>query len=422
MLKKSHYARIEKIILVLIVLFLVTLQDLYSSPMNLTFTIWTGNRDQIALLQSFIDEFNAKSGAEVTVDFQTIPFSEYTTKLVLQLQGVNPPDLGWILETTAPGFIDAHTLVDLTDALKDYDPGDFIAPAMQLWQREGRTYAIPFSTSPFFVFYNRDLFRKAGIPAPDALLEKDTWTWAAFRESALKVKKATGVYGFQGTDGQMYDARIWHTLVPVIRSYGGDVWKGKSVLIDAEPSVKAITLIHEMLTVDHSIVPPGSLSDFFTGAAAMTFGQLSRVSKLASVDWVWGIVPMPKGPAGYCPVIGQAAIGAFSRGKHKEVAAKLVAYMTSSHCVARMAGIWPPARLSVLNDKAFFNSNAFLSADIMKTTVAESIRKGCIMPAHSLFPQIELETRPLFDRLWRPDADVKALLKQIAQIMRKYIK
>jgi multiple sugar transport system substrate-binding protein len=293
---------------------------------------------------------------------------------------------------------------------------------LSLWIKSGKTFAVPFSTSPFFVFFNEDLFRKAGVPLPTEYAARDNWTWDTFRSSAAAIKKTAAVYGFQGTDGQMYDARILHTLVPVIRSYGGDVWDGKRVLVDGKEALQAVTLIHMMLNRDHSIVPPGSQNDFFSGGAAMTFGQISRISKLASVTWKWGIVQMPKGPAGSSPVVGQAALGVFAKGKNTKISAELAACMTSQGCVARMAGIWPPARTSVLFSDEFLKSNPAVSPDAMKKIVAESIKTGRVLPAHIMFPQIEMEMRPLFDRLWKPETDIKATLGEIARVIRKYVK
>lgn len=408
--------------LVLTAVFTLSVNGLFAAPVDLTFTTWTGNKDQLALLQSFVDEFNTKATTPVNVTFQTIPFAEYTTKLALQLQGSTPPDLGWILETTAPTFIESGTLVDLNASLKAYNPDDLNPLAMALWKKANKTYAVPFSTSPFFVFYNEDLFRQAGVATPPEQVTKGTWTWESFKSAAAAIKKTTGVYGFQGTDGQMYDSRILHTLLPVVRAYGGDAWVRNQVMMDGKGSIDAVSLVHSMLNKDLSIVPPGNQSDFYAGAAAMTFGQVSRVSKLASVTWKWGIAPMPKGPMGSHPIVGQAALGAFAKSKNAKVASELVAYMTSASCVTRMAGIWPPARMSVLFSDAFLQSNPAISPETMKSVVADAIRSGQVLPAHVMSPQIELETKPLFDKLWKPETDVKATLGEIAKVMRKYVK
>jgi multiple sugar transport system substrate-binding protein len=390
---------------------------------ELRFVTWTGNQAQLDLLGTFAKEFAQKSGANVAVKFETIPFAEYTTKLALQLQSSSPPDAGWILENTAPTFIEGKLLYDLTKAMKPYDPADFSEPAMGLWKKGGKTFAVPFSTSPFIVIFNRDLFAKAGIPAPDELMAKGAWTTAAFRESAAKIKAATGVYGFQGIDGQAYDARIWHNLVPFIRGFGGDAWTdGGKVEINDAKSIAGVGFFRDMLLKDGSVVPPGDQSDFFNGAAAMTVGQLSRVSKLANVSWKWGLATLPAGPASDAQVLGQAAMGVFAKGKNAALAADLVAYMTSESCVARMAGIWPPARKSVLASEAFLSSNAAVPPAVMKSVIAKAIEVGKTLPAHKNFPQIDMQAKAEFDKLWKPSSDTKTVMDAVAAIVKKNLK
>jgi multiple sugar transport system substrate-binding protein len=388
---------------------------------ELRFVTWTGNQAQLDLLGTFAKEFAQKSGKNVTVKFETIAFAEYNTKLALQLQSSTPPDAGWILETSAPAFVEGNLLLDLSAAMKPYNPADFSEPAMELWKKGGKVYAVPFSTSPFVIFFNRDLIAKAGMASPDELMARGDWSLAKFREIALKVKKATGVYGFQGVDGQAYDARIWHNLIPFIRGFGGDAWLDDgTVMINSEKSIAGVNFFRDMLLVDASVVPPGDQSDFYNGAAAMTVGQLSRVSKLAGVSWKWGMATLPAGPAINSQVIGQAGMGVFAKGRNAALAADLVAYMTSESCVARMAGIWPPARKSVLDSGAFLTSNPAVAPAVMKSVIANAINVGNVLPAHKNFTQIDMESKAEFDKLWKASANVKGVMDAVAAIVKKY--
>ncbi len=392
-------------------------------PVDIKISTWTSNKDQIAILDSFVREFAQKKGIEIHADFETITFAEYTTKLSLELQGNSAPDAYWVLENTAPAFIASGYMADLTDALQAYDYSDFSQPAMGLWVKNGRTYGVPFSTSPFFVLYNEDLFAKAGQKTPSEMASDGTWTWENFRKTSKAIKDATGVYGFQTVDGGGYDARILHNLIPIVRAYGGDAWDDQgNVKINSKESVAAIKLFHDMVYEDGSVVPPGDQSDFYAGAVAMTVGQVSRVSKLADGSFKWGMAPMPSGSAGSSAVIGQAAIAANAKGKNVGLAKELVAYMTNKDCVARIAGIWPPARKSVLESEGFLSSNKLVTPQQMKTAVAASIKSGRVLPSHIKYPQIEVESKMVWDKLWNKDADVQAVCDEVAKVYTKYVK
>ena len=387
---------------------------------KLRFTTWTGDKEQLGLLKSIADEFNASQNTYKTdVSFETVPFQDYVSKITLQLSGSNPPDLGWMVETAAPTFVNSGVLVDLKESLRKYDFPDLNPMALELWSNGGKVYGVPFSTSPFVIFYNKTMIEKAGVPVPSDLAAKGEWTWEAFRKIAKAVKDKTGVYGFQGMDGMTYDKRVWHTLVPLIRSYGADAWdRSGTIGLNSPQAVQAVKFFHEMVYRDKSIVPPGDQSDFYAGNAAMTAGQISRVTKLKDVTWKWDLAPMPTGPTTVSDTIGQAAIVVFGAGKNKEAARELLAYMTNKENVLKMAKYWPPARVSVMKSDAFLKSNPLISPESMQKAVVSGLLQGKVLPSHEKFPQIDLAASAQFDKLWNPSADVQAVMDAVAQAVK----
>lgn len=377
-----------------------------ASAEDLRVTVWTGNAQQLAMFDGFAAAFK-KTHPDVNIKFETIPAGDYTQKLTFQLAGGNAPDLGWIMEDSAPAFEDAGALVDLSSTLKDnadYDFADFSQPAMGLWETGDKVWGIPFSTSPFMIYYNKDLFDKAGLEDPGTLAAKGEWTMDAWREDAKTIKDKTGVWGFEFKDGQGYDTRIMHAMMPPIRAYGGFAWNGKECGFNKPEAVAAMTVLHDMVYEDKSIVPPGDQSDFFAGNAAMTINQISRVPNLANASFKWGLAPLPTGPAGASPVIGQAAFVVFAQGKHKDLAAEFLAFVTNKDNVKTMAKYFPPARKSVLADPDFVNGNPAIPADQMKF-VADAIANGKVLPSSVHSPQILAAMKPKIDAFWRADAD-----------------
>lgn len=386
---------------------------------ELRVTIWTGNDAHLAMLKGFAGSFKA-THPDVTVRFETIPPGEYTQKLTFQLAGGNPPDLGWMMEDAASTFAKAGVLEDLAptlNAAKGYDFADLSAPAMGLWQGNGKVWGVPFSTSPFVIFYNKTMFDKAGLETPLQLAAKGQWNMAKFQEVAAKLKQANGKWGFEFKDGQGYDTRIMHALMPPIRAYGGDVWANKECGFDKPDAVAAVQQLHDMVFKDKSIAPPGETGDYFSGNSAMTINQISRASLMGKAGFEWGIAPLPTGPAGESPVIGQAGIVLFAAGRQKDIAADFVAHMTNKENVATMAQFFPPARISVLNSPGFVSSNKLIPAEQMKV-VANAIAKGKVLPSHEKSPQILAAMKPRIDALWRADANVEQSLKAVCTAIR----
>jgi multiple sugar transport system substrate-binding protein len=355
----------------------------------------------------------------VSVTFETLPFSEYTSLLTLQLAGSNPPDGGWLLEGTGPTFVESGVLANVRPYLEsqaDYDYADFSPDAMSLWVDGDNTYAIPFSTSPFLIFYNVDLFEQAGAATPQDLMAANNYTWESFGESLRTVTRETGVYGFQGQNGQPYTSRIWHTLVPFLRAYGTDAWDAEGLHLASDEAIEAASLYHQLIFEDGVIVPPGDRADFFAGSAASTINQISRVPTVMQAGFSWEIAPLPGGPAGSTNVIGQAAMGVFQESDNRDEAIRFLAFLTNAENVSTMAQFFPPARQSVLEAGALASRNPNISDESI-VYVEDGIRFGRVLPAHVRFPQLDLAAQGAFDQLWQPNADVPAVMESIADTL-----
>lgn len=400
---------------------LITVAMLFASTSiaqtTLRFTIWSGNQAHLDMLNGFAESFR-EIRPDVSVRLDVIPFADYVQKITLQLAGGNPPDLGWLAEATAPTFVDAGVLANLGPVLRsdsDYDFADFSTSALGLWVKGDAVYGVPFSTSPFIMYFNADMFAAAGLETPDVLAARGEWTWEAFRSAAKAIADATpaGTYGFEQSDGEGYGARIWVTITPMLRSFGGDAWGASDECMLTEPeSIEAMAFYHAMIFDDRSIVPPGERADFFSGRSGMTMTQLSRAASLAGATFKWGLAPLPTGAAGDKAVVGQAGVVVFNNSPNRDLAIEFARHVTNQQNVATMAQFFPPARLSVLDSEAFLTSNAIVSPEGM-AVIADGIARGSVIPSHPLFPQIDASARPIFDEMWRADADVPAVLGRI---------
>ena len=384
---------------------------------DLRFTVWVGPGAAMDMLNDIATQYTADH-SNVTISFDTIPFGDYTSQLVLQLAGSNPPDGGWILETNAPQFVQSGVITDLTPTLTsypDYNFGDLEASALTLWQDGDALYGLPFSTSPFLIIYNADAFKAADLESPNELAAKGEWTWEALAKAAKTITDTQKMYGFESNDGNVYTDNFWGTMIPFMRAYGGDAWDADgNCLLNSEGSVAGVKLYHDMVYVDHSAVPPGEVATFVGGQAAMRIGQISRVAQLDGAGFAWDIAPMPTGPAGTASVVGQAALAVFRNSPNQATALDFLAFMTNEANSETMAQFFPPARGTVLNSDAFLNSNTRLTPAQM-ALVVDGIKIGKVLPSSPNFSQINLQARALFDELWAPDADVQTTMDAVCE-------
>ena len=403
--------------------------DTSNDPVTLRFTTWTGNETQLALLNEIAAAYKVEH-PNVTVNFETIGFEDYPTKLTLQLAGGDPPDMGWVVEVVAANWIKAGVLEDLAPTLKadaDYNFDDFSAGPLAGWTNGDSLYAVPFSTSPFFVIYNIDLFEAAGQATPAEMITAGEWTWENLAKASKVVaeKNGKGTYGLQASEGgNFYGGNLFQGITPFVWAYGGNLWTPDytTCQLNTPESVEALSLVQSMVVTDKSVVPPGETISFTTGKVGMAMGQVSRIGPLKDATFKWAIAPLPAGPEGVKPTIGQAAIGVFSAGKHKAAATDFLAYITNAENVTKMAKFWPPARKSVLATDVVAKNYPVLDPAVVKAAVNESINIGQVVPSHPDFAKLDLTLRPFFDQMWTAGADVQALMDEACTAGAPYFK
>ncbi|QDZ12905.1 ABC transporter substrate-binding protein [Devosia ginsengisoli] len=381
---------------------------------NLRMTIWSANEAHLAMFNEIAEGFKA-THPNVTVSFEPLPFDSYTTTLTTQIAGGNPPDLAWILETTAADFVNSGALAPLSDAFaatEGYDIADVSEKATALWTRDGQLYAYPFSTSPFALFVNNDVITAAGAKTPAELIASGEWTW----DNAFATAATVGQSGKTGLVVRDFKYQVWQNLASIWNGWGATPWSedGKTCTFADQPMVDAMTAIHKAIFTDKAMPGPGEDIDFFAGETGMTITQISRASLLPTENpFDWDLVPLPAGPVGEYAVVGQAGVGAFAAGANVDTAVAFLAYMTNPENSQKLAQFFPPARASLLNAETLAATNPLLSAEQIDNVVISGISNGVVLPGHTNFAQIQQTIRASLDSLWVADADVAAVLGNV---------
>ncbi len=154
-------------------------------PVTVVFYLWDDPS-----YQPLIDEFN-NSQNEVFVDAKWIPLNEYEAQISTLLAGGAQMD-GYMQKRSTDIFVHNNNgyIAPLDDLAKkagfDLNAVSGYKDAISI---DGVTLAIPFRGTSYFTYYNKEIFKKAGIPAPDTYVEKGEWTWAKFIEVSIELKK-----------------------------------------------------------------------------------------------------------------------------------------------------------------------------------------------------------------------------------------
>ncbi|MFO7173295.1 MAG: sugar ABC transporter substrate-binding protein [Bacillota bacterium] len=286
---------------------------------------WAG-AEEAKELQAVIDEINAKSTTFEIVS-EPIP-ADYYTKLQTMIAGNTAPDLFWLSQEYIASYAARGALLDITDRLaQDTRPAanldDYFPEILESAKYQGRVYGLPWIAQPVIVYYNKALFKEAGVPEPT-----DDWDWQTFRETAKKLtNKEKGIYGvaFNG----------WPPVQMFIWQAGGEVISPdlKSSPIDSPEAIQALEFYNSII-YNEEVAPPlavineeGFAELFKKGKLAMFFGgaadDLDRVEGLDV-----GTVLVPKGPKNRTTFAWTASTVISSQTKHPDIAYEALVELT----------------------------------------------------------------------------------------------
>src|SRR5690606_24815132 len=117
------------------------------------------------ILTAFIDEFNASQDiVEVEAIYQG-SYDDLLNKYILALQAGDPPQLVHVYEIGTRRMIDLKATVPLQKFI-DREPEilEHLVPnLLSYYTIDGQLYSIPFNSSNAILYYNKDMFREAGL-------------------------------------------------------------------------------------------------------------------------------------------------------------------------------------------------------------------------------------------------------------------
>lgn len=168
-------------------------------------------------MTKMIDAFNKEYAGKIQVKQQIIPNDDLYSKLAAAgSKEANKPDVILMDNTRIPQYVENGTLLDLTELVNKagIKGEDFIPDAWDATIVDGKNYAIPFDSYPFFLYYNKKILAEIGYTEEDL---KDT-TMDKIVEMSQKAKDK----GYVGM--AVFDAWPWpEILMGFIKQKGLDI-------------------------------------------------------------------------------------------------------------------------------------------------------------------------------------------------------
>jgi multiple sugar transport system substrate-binding protein len=220
-----------------------------SDPSELS--VWV-RQDTQAFYELLAEEYNKTHDTKVVLT--PIRQADFVTKVSSAAATGDLPDILSTDVAFVKRFLDAGIYTEITDRISDLPFADTILPAyLEASTKDGVQYALPAAIDVSSVFYNKDLFREAGLD-PDA----PPSTWDEILEAARTINDlgddVKGYY-FAGRCGGCNG----FTMLPMVWADGGEVVAGDSVSVNSPEVRRLLEFYREMW--DDGLMPSGAETD-----------------------------------------------------------------------------------------------------------------------------------------------------------------
>ena len=159
---------------------------------EINYSFWDEN--QRPAVEKNIADFN-KQYPNVKVTVNVTPWAQYWTKLQTQAESNSLPDVFWMNGPNVTLYAANGTIAPI-DPLVDegvLDTGNYPDAMNELYTVDGTQYAVPKDFDTVAMWYNRDVFDRAGVEQPTG-----DWTWEDFEAAGVAISEALadeGTYG-----------------------------------------------------------------------------------------------------------------------------------------------------------------------------------------------------------------------------------
>ncbi|KEP70580.1 sugar ABC transporter substrate-binding protein [Thioclava dalianensis] len=155
----------------------------FAEQRTLTFNTDASDPAPKAAFEALVKGFEAKY-PDVHVVVNTFDHEGYKTAM-RNFLSADPPDvMTWYSGNRMLPFVKSGQFMDISDVYADNNLKEQLASALKAVSSDGKEYGVPYSYYQWGIYYNKDVYKKAGVEVPK--------TWDQFIENCKKFK-AIGV-------------------------------------------------------------------------------------------------------------------------------------------------------------------------------------------------------------------------------------
>lgn len=305
------------------------------------------------VIRPLLDKFEAENPG-IKVNMKQLTWQNGKEEILAAVVAGTTPDLCELGSTWFAEFAGSGRLVDITAA------ADSMKSELRLWESatyDGKIYGVPWVMGTRALFYNKKLFRDAGLDPESA---PDTWPRLTAAAAAIN-NPGKGIYGFGRNAGERYI--LFKKFMPFAWSIEGDVLSmdAKASVFNSGANVEALKYYLSLgelgLTEKQDILDQafkqGKVGVIISGA--WLFKTIPNDAP--DLEYGVGLIPRPDDHWGTHKSFGGGELlVTFNNSKHPEAALKLARFLARGDNaleLAKSARSVQPAAVGLENDPWF---------------------------------------------------------------------
>ena len=349
-------------------------------------------------LKAFRNVITAFKDAAPDLDVKLVEASDrddLLARLSTSFAGGKPPDV-FLLNYRFYGQFAARGVLEPVEERVDgsdvFQQDDFYRPALDAFRFDGVLTCLPQNISSLVVYYNRDLFRDAGVPEPAA-----GWTWDDLVDRALKLTRDEDGDGNVDQYGLGVEASIIR-IAPFVWSNGGelvdDVESPSRFTLDTPEAIDAMQKffdlreLYAVVPTEQEIESEDDESRFQNGRMAMVLSSRRSTPTFRTITgFDWDVAPLPqhREPAG---ILHSDAYCMTKASENKDGAWRFIEFALGpeGQRITAASGRTVPSLKEIANSEAFLDPDAKPANSRVFLDTIPVIRR---VPNVSTWPEIE---------------------------------
>ena len=363
------------------------------------------------------DSFNASDTAKenkIRVRVRYSPRSNsatgYETELIAMMNQGTLPDIITFDAPNTWSYASSGILEDITDLISQETQNDFFEISKNTY--EGKLYGLPIQESSAGIYYNKKIFREAGLlNRVENMTADNAWTIAEFESICAELKDDCEL----PIDLQLYmanDETATYLLYPFILAQGGSFLSEDGMTatgyLDSAATIAAFQKIRNWADSGYTSYDASDVG-FYTGQYAMYLSSGWSIPEIRNqytqqLGEDWGILPYPKGTRA-ASATGSWSFGMTTQCASREETAIVLEWLVStdsSVSITDATGMIP-ARKSAIEQKNYTaGSPEYLLYDQLNKT-------GTVRPGTIAYPEFSSAFRGIVNGL-RNDSNASSIV------------